>query len=74
MKKKWDTMQEKYIIEKLKVGDIVSYKIGDIDSCSTIVKIKKHFWTKYLDIKFKLENGSVISGRDIYSYHQTLHY
>lgn len=74
MKKNWDSMQEKNIIKRIRPNDIVSYRIGDIDSCSTIVKVKKHFWTKYLDIKFKLENGSEISGRDIYSCHQTLHY
>lgn len=74
MKKNWDSMQEKNIIERIRPNDIVSYKIGDVNSSSTIVKVKKHFWTKYLDIKFKLENGSEIFGRDIYSCHQVPYY
>lgn len=74
MKKNWDSMQEKNIIERIRPRDIVSYKIDGIDSCSVVVKVKKHFWTKYLDIKFKLENGAVISGRDIYSHRQVPQY
>lgn len=74
MKKQYDTCQEKYIMESLLPNDLISYidNSGNKQT-SSIVKVIKHFWTKYINIRFITENGDIVKPVMIYSYYRVKH-